>query len=213
MSAGELLFAKPVSPLTNVSEKVALTDSLKIFSERIRSRESWEKVVSFPGNLALFPLKIFLKSTKETVGYVVETNLIPKTYDFFIADDGSKGALPTYSSRTGVGMKYFHVGLLAPGSVSTLTATAGLRGRQRYELNTSNIKRSGGSASIEFMVRYQLEEGITYLILGRDPWLKAGAIYTVPELNLTNLLSIVQKAKNDNNSIVRETAQLVLKKM
>ncbi|MFC1489704.1 Npt1/Npt2 family nucleotide transporter [Candidatus Latescibacterota bacterium] len=58
-----------------------------------------------------------------------------------------------------------------------------------------------------------LSQAIETLIKGKDTWLKACAIYVIPEENLNDLKSLVKEALLDRNPIVRETAELVAKRI
>ncbi len=53
-------------------------------------------------------------------------------------------------------------------------------------------------------------DAITYLLEGRDPWLKTVALYSLTADPLPELDALVRKAKNDPHPVVQETARLVL---
>ncbi len=54
-------------------------------------------------------------------------------------------------------------------------------------------------------------EALEMLLGGRDVWLKACAIFSVSEFHSEELLNLVRGVKQDQNPIVRETAELVLR--
>ena len=56
-------------------------------------------------------------------------------------------------------------------------------------------------------------EAVETLMQGRDPWLKACAIFTLPEFHTGELLNLARRASNDPDPVVRETADLVLRRM
>lgn len=56
-------------------------------------------------------------------------------------------------------------------------------------------------------------EALVTLMQGRDPWLKACAIFTIPEFHTGELLNLARRASNDPDPVVRETANLVLRRM
>jgi len=56
------------------------------------------------------------------------------------------------------------------------------------------------------------EEALTFLINGRDPWLRACAVYAVGEAGSPALLELVRGAMADPDAIVRETARHVMER-
>lgn len=108
--------------------------------KKIKYRSSWEKIVSFPGKLLYFPFKLTFKGTDALIATVDESNVIPRVNDVLKSDDGLRGLVPTYASRSGAGIKLYQKGLLNPESKLTLTLTAGLRNRQNYQLEFKRIR-------------------------------------------------------------------------
>jgi hypothetical protein len=58
-------------------------DSVEIYRNQYKNKETWEQIVSFPGTIVSLPLVLFFKMQEQFVGYVYENKLIPKTVDFF----------------------------------------------------------------------------------------------------------------------------------
>jgi ATP/ADP translocase len=56
------------------------------------------------------------------------------------------------------------------------------------------------------------EEGLQYLIRGNDPWLKACALFTIDFSRSPELRQFAEAAREDSEALVRETADLVLKR-
>ena len=123
--------------------------------EKIGSKSTWEHVVSFPGQLLFFPIDLFLKISEKAIVYVDETKLIPKTIDLLTSDDGRFGVLPTYSSRTGYGLEYFHKDLLTPESKLTIGASAGFEAQQKYSLKMKRIQLGTSPVISGFRIQYQ----------------------------------------------------------
>jgi len=56
-------------------------------------------------------------------------------------------------------------------------------------------------------------EALATLMQGRDPWLKACATFTLLEFHTGELLNLAKQASHDSDPVVRETANLVLRRM
>ncbi len=56
----------------------------------------------------------------------------------------------------------------------------------------------------------QRGDALASLIRGRDPWLRACAIYTIPEFHSSELLNLARKANRDRDPVVREIAEIVV---
>ena len=55
-------------------------------------------------------------------------------------------------------------------------------------------------------------KALATLMQGRDPWLKACATFTLLEFRTEELLNLARQASHDHDSVVRETADLVLRR-
>lgn len=76
------------------------------------------------------------------------------------------------------------------------------------DVSVDSVLRKGGEF---FKVnRLNEEESLAFLITGRDPWLRACAIYRSGRLTSEKLTDLVKEAANDTDPIVSETARLVL---
>ena len=129
-------------------------------------RYTWEKIISFPGELIFLPVKLILNGTGETIAFIDRTKLIPKTKDFLKSDDGRRALLPTYSSRSGAGIKIYQKGLLNPESKLTAAAAFGIRNRQDYQLEFKRIKMLRGLTA--FLIRYQFLSDEAFYGTGPD---------------------------------------------
>ncbi|MFC1538615.1 Npt1/Npt2 family nucleotide transporter [Candidatus Latescibacterota bacterium] len=58
-----------------------------------------------------------------------------------------------------------------------------------------------------------LTQALETLIKGKDTWLRACAIFVVPEENVEDLKYLVKEALNDRDPVVRETAELVINRI
>lgn len=167
-----LLLLKPASAQTKTATGISRPEYHKIneqqvVSQQFSQRELWEHIVSFPGDLLFVPIRIFFFGVKQTIQFADESNLIKKLNDLFTADDGSWAIMPSYSSRTGGGIDYFH---FVSDSLTRLTfsVSAGLRRRQGYRLGYEGVTLFEGRAAAEFEVRYRLYSDERFYGIGPD---------------------------------------------
>lgn len=148
------------------------TDSLDIhhegFPKKMKNRQTWERILSFPGDLVFFPIEMLFEGLERTTEYLDESKIISKTLDRLTTDDGRRGLRPYYSSRAGGGMKVFQKGLLNENSKLTLTLAASLRQRRRYELRLKRVQFPGRSFLSDYRVRYQFLSDETFYGIGID---------------------------------------------
>lgn len=136
------------------------------FPEKISATSGWEKIVSFPGLAVFFPVKILLKGTSKTIGWVEETKIAAKVQDILKSDDERRALVPTYSARTGYGFKIYQRDLLNPNSKLTLSLSRGHRQRQNYNLEFKRIQMLSGLS--RFNIQYQLLSDEPFFGLGLD---------------------------------------------
>ncbi len=115
---------------TTAEVKEQQADNVYVKKKKLGRKKTWEKIVDFPGMLIYFPLELTFKLIKESITFVSESRVIPKTHDLLTSDDGRRGVLPTYAPRTGGGIKAFQKGWLSHESKLTLALTAGSSERQ-----------------------------------------------------------------------------------
>ncbi|MCH8291544.1 BamA/TamA family outer membrane protein [Candidatus Poribacteria bacterium] len=144
------------------------SNSAQVWHKKLGTKNTWEKVISFPGEVIYLPLKLTFKLGAESIGFVSEKKVIPRIHDFLTSDDGRRGVLPTYAARTGGGVNIFQKGLISPESKLTLSLTAGLKGRQRYQLQFKRVALFGEALSSDFLVRYQLLSDESFFGIGQD---------------------------------------------
>jgi len=140
----------------NPAGSAARADSTKILRSQYKNRSAWEYALSAPGELIYIPLGILLECTKETVEFVDDRKIIPRLQYLLISEDGLKGAVPTYSSRSGAGFRSFIKDWREPGSRIYLNTTMGLRRRQQYELSFRNFHIFDGLLTTDMKAGYRL---------------------------------------------------------
>lgn len=129
-------------------------------------RQTWEKIVSFPGTLLNLPFKLIFKTAEHTIAFVDNSQLIPRTQDLLESDDGLLGVVPTYASRNGGGIKFYRKGWLNPASKFTLTLMVGVHRRQKYEMEFKNLQL--GPVQGKFWTHYQLLSDESFFGLGPE---------------------------------------------
>ncbi len=134
----------------------ARIDSAEVLRKRYRNTEAWEYVVDAPGTLIYFPFKVVFKGTEKVVGFSEEYRLMTRLRELMVSDDGLKGVVPTYSSRSGGGAQLFLKDIHNIESRIKLTGTAGLRSRQQFELKIQHFKILDKRLSTDLLIRYRL---------------------------------------------------------
>lgn len=136
-------------------------------TQQFSEKELWEHIVSFPGDVLFLPLRIFFYGLKETIRYADDADLLKKSNDLFTADDGSWAITPSYSSRTGGGIDYYHFVSDTLTSIS-FSASAGLRRRQNYSLGYEGVTLFDGNIATDLEVKYRLLSDERFYGIGPD---------------------------------------------
>lgn len=147
----EQVFSEQID-LQSPSDTVAAEN----YPDKIPSHSTWEKIVSAPGKLIYLPFHIILKSVDLVSGVSFEVPFVVELADFMVADDGSRGLIPTYASRSGGGLKFYQKGLISDESKLDLAATAGLRWRQQYRFRIRRIDIADGAMEAGLEAQYTL---------------------------------------------------------
>jgi outer membrane protein assembly factor BamA len=147
-------------------------DSIYVLRYQYSGRTMAENLLSIPGYLVYAPIKSVFEVQKFLIQQAFETrliegNFITKAVDIFISNDGKRGLLPTYSSRAGGGLKFYQKGLFTPNSKLSLSATVGLRGRQRYQSKFKNIEFCRRVSS-QILIKYHFQSDESFYGIGPD---------------------------------------------
>ncbi len=132
------------------------TNATENHPDRFPGHSTWERIVSAPGKLLYLPFHIVLKGVDLVTGISFEVPFVVELADFMVADDGSRGLVPKYASRSGGGLKYYQKGLISDQSRLDLAATAGLRWRQRYRFRLRRIDIADGALEAGLTTQYTL---------------------------------------------------------
>lgn len=145
-------------------------DSISILRHQYRGQTTVEELVSLPGYLVYAPIKSIFELQKFLIQQAFETriikgNIITRVVDIFISNDGRRGIIPTYSSSAGGGLKFYQKGWISPKTKLSLSATMGLRGRQRYQLKFKNIE-FGSRVNSQLLVKYHFQSDESFYGIG-----------------------------------------------
>ncbi len=154
--------------LLSCSEILAQTKDGQKYPELVKTKNNWETFFSLPGKIVMFPIKIVLEATGETIAVVDESQIVPKTIDVLTSDDGRKAVRPMFAPRTGAGLDFFVKDIFNPGSKLTFTAARGLRNRQRYQIRLKNVEFEKSGIISEFHLRYQFYSDEKFFGLGNE---------------------------------------------
>ncbi len=148
LSAGELT-DKPVQQDSTVSDDTP-------WPEKRSSRSAWENIVSFPGLVVYTPFKLFFQGTKRGVNAAANRKWFDRLAALLQFRDVTWGALPTYSSRAGIGLKLYRNDVITEGAQFQLGFSNGIATpkRQRYFLRLKNV-RMGELLRFGARARYQ----------------------------------------------------------
>ncbi len=138
------------------------------YPEKMKSRKGYEYILDLPGILLSLPLKLALKGIGNSIGYIDETKLVARINDYLTSDDGLRALRPTYSSRTGAGLKFYQKNTVGEGSRIELLATAGLRSRQRYQFALKRVPLFGKLIFSDLSIGYQLQPDELFYGIGPD---------------------------------------------
>ena len=134
------------------------------YPERLQSRSTFEKIVDFPGKLIFLPIKVVSLGAEGIASFSTESTLMKR----LTSGTGPRGITPKFSSRGGVGIKFFQRDFLSRDAYLDLTLTAGLRGREMYRLRLKNLRLSGESLTSTFLVRYYFQPDESFFGIGPD---------------------------------------------
>lgn len=155
------------------------------WKKKVRPKSTWEHILSFPGKVIFLPFQLIFDGTTHLITVFDETKFIPRVHDFLTSDDGTRGLLPTYESRTGPGIKIYQRGIFNTESKLTLTMTAWTHQRQFYGLEFKRVRFLNNMAL--FSIYYQSLPNELFFGIGNDSKFDSESIYAhkkiVAEMN------------------------------
>lgn len=162
-SPAEIYSAQKNEERASESEQKQETENTK----KLKSRETWEKIISIPGTLIYFPFWLLYSGINPVITFLEKNKLVPKITDFLASDDGRRISYPTFRSRTGMGFRFNYMDLINPGTKLDFTATLGFRWTQFYRLRLQRITLGGQwKMNLGFIHQYLSSE--RYFGLGND---------------------------------------------
>lgn len=114
-------------------------EQVKKLRSRYKSKNVAEKIVSFPGQVLVFPINVGLHGVRYSIKVYDETKIGPKIVDLMTADNGLRGVFPTYASRTGAGLTFYQKNMLNKNSKFSLTWALGMERKQKLEMDFNGI--------------------------------------------------------------------------
>lgn len=136
------------------------------FPGKMKDRSTVEWIIAAPGLLVNIPLKIMFKGIGFTAGYIDESRLTDRVDNFLTSADGTKGVRPVYTSRGGGGLKFFNKDVLNEGSKLEISAAAGMRLRQHYQVAFKRLSISNEDLFASFHAGYQMQPDERFFGIG-----------------------------------------------
>jgi hypothetical protein len=125
----------------------AQSDTTETFPKKMPARKPWEYVVSAPGWVLYAPFWLVFQATGGVIKLQEEYKIGDRLMAFLTAADGSRGILPVYSSRSGLGVEYFQKNKPNEGARFNFTGSWGLLGRSLYQVRYRRVNLFGGALS------------------------------------------------------------------
>ena len=125
-----------------------------------------EKILNLPVSLALLPVDLTGMAIANTVGWVSEKEIVPKTVDLLTSDDGTRKLFPIYSPLGGAGFKYTHSQLDWDRARLALTLSTWAHNRQRYRFQLEHF--SIGPFDGDYDLRYEFLSQEPFYGIGQD---------------------------------------------
>lgn len=138
------------------------------YPEKIESEESWEKVLNFPGRVIVFPFKTLFDGAEWLAGKVYIPGRIGPLARFFTSADGLRRLRPTYSTRSGAGLKLIQENLFNEGSRLKLKASMGYNYRQKYEIDFRGLHLGGPRIIADVHGEYRKRVDESYYGIGPE---------------------------------------------
>jgi hypothetical protein len=131
-------------------------DADAAYPEKRKNRETWEQVLSFPGQVIVFPIRMVLKGMSWAAGNIYVPGQVGTIYDFFTSDDGLRALRPTYSTRSGGGMKIYQRNLFNEGSELEFSTKMGLNFRQKHQIAFTGLNVFSRKVHIDMLLGYRI---------------------------------------------------------
>lgn len=161
-----VISVQPLFAETPEPAGAAQSGSEEPWPEKMGTRETWEKVIYFPGAVIYFPLYITFEAAKATIRFVTENKVIERTKDFVTSDDGRRGLRAKYSNSIGGGPKLFQKALISADSKLTTSATIGLKKQHQFRVKMRRVTMLDDFISSDYILRYRKLTEESYFGMG-----------------------------------------------
>lgn len=134
--------AEAVLPMASAAadSTAVVADSTEAFPEKMKARETWENVVSVPGAILYAPFWLTFKIVEQGIAIQSRYRIANRVAALVISSDGSRGLIPVYSSRGGLGLNFFKKHIPNEAARFNLAASWGLRGRSLYQARIRRLE-------------------------------------------------------------------------
>ncbi len=113
------------------------------YPKKMKAHRTWEYIVNIPGYILYVPFWLVYTVVNTGIGWIENTNIIPRVRDLLESDDGKRITYPTFESQYGFGLTYKHKDLFKKNCQLKISTMLGLRWRQFHELEISRLQISG----------------------------------------------------------------------
>ncbi len=144
------------------------SDSLIVYPQKLSAKEPWEKFVSFPGKIVVFPVKLTYFIIQESATQISRANFYPVIKEWFSFDIKPWGLSPSYSSRHGAGFSFYRRDLINQDSKISLKITKGFKSRQRYRLKFEKLNLAESGFKTDVFVQYRLLSTESFFGIGKN---------------------------------------------
>lgn len=163
LSGQEYAFAQS----EGTAERSEATDEGE-YPKKMRAHEGWEWLLFAPGYLVFLPFKLVFKGVGHSAGYVHEKKAFQRLAEVFRTETPFFEVRPTYSNRSGVGLKFERKNIFNKNSELELRASIGLRRRQRYQVSLQRFNIFSERIKGDFLVGYRLMSDESFFGIGPD---------------------------------------------
>ena len=153
-----------VSPLFGESDDPKETEK----PEKIQVLKTWERIVNIPGLILRTPFKLVLDGVEWLIPRVYVPGKVGPIYDFFTSDDGLQALRPKFSTRSGLGLKWYQKDYLNEGSMFSLRAAMGLDYRQKYQIKFERFNLFTESLYTDLIFTYMKRVNESFYGIGHD---------------------------------------------
>lgn len=138
------------------------------YPKKMKAHQGWEWFLYIPGYVIFLPFKLIFEGVGYTAGYVHEKKLVQRVRDIFATETPFFEIKPTYSNRSGFGLKFERTNILNKNSELEVRASIGYLRRQRYEVSLQRVNLFTERVKTDILVGYRLMPNESFFGIGPD---------------------------------------------